>query len=248
MTELLTIIGLIAGGLIASEAGYRLGRILGQSNEAFGRQFDVIRSATFAMVAFLIAFAFSGAGSRFVDRLDIIVKEANALGTAWLRADLLPEPQKSKLKTALKEYTADRVQILSTDDWDEVQRLLAQVGDLQGRMWAQALDGAAGNAPLLALVLPPVNEVIDLHTTHLAAANRHLPLPILVVLLAMSALSLVLAGFGNGRVGRRFPLLDGIYAIVLAVALWMTFDLDRPRQGFIQISIQPLVDTLAGMK
>lgn len=68
------------------------------------------------------------------------------------------------------------------------------------------------------------------------------------MLLTTAALSLVLVGVGNGRSERRFPLLDAIYATVLAVALWMTIDLDRPRQGIIQISSQPLADTLAAMK
>ena len=70
----------------------------------------LVRTSTAALVAFLIGFAFSGAASRFIDRLDIIVKEANALGTAYLRADTIAEPQRSELKAALKEYTADRVQ------------------------------------------------------------------------------------------------------------------------------------------
>src|SRR5262245_43688418 len=108
MNEILIVVGLLAGGLAASEIGYRLGVAYTPRYEAFGRQFEVIRTATFALSAFLIAFAFSGAGTRFVERLDIIVEEANALGTAWLRADLLPEPQRSELKATLKEYTTDR--------------------------------------------------------------------------------------------------------------------------------------------
>ena len=248
MPEILTVAALLAGGLVACEVGYRLGLVFGPKYEAFGAQFDVIRGATFALVAFLIAFSFSAAGARYVDRLDIIVKEANALGTAWLRADVLPEPQRGEIKAALKEYTADRVVLLSSRDRDELERRLAKVGGLHGRMWAGALAGAEGNAPLMALVLPPINEIIDLHTTHLASATRRLPTPIVVVLLATASLSLILVGFGNGRSGRRFPLLDGIYAIVLAVALWMTIDLDRPRQGLIQVSIQPLADTLAAMQ
>jgi len=248
MTEILTVAGLLLGGLIASEIGYRLGLIYGPKYEAFGRQFDIIRGATFALVAFLIAFSFSGAGTRYVDRGDVIVQEANALGTAWLRADVLPDAQRSALKAAIKEYTADRVVLLSSRDRPELERLLAKVGGLHERMWAAALAGTEGNAPLMALVLPAVNDVIDLHTTHLALATRRLPVPILVVLLATSALSLLLVGFGNGHAGRRFPLLDGSYAIVLAVALWMTIDLDSPRQGIIQISSQPMVDALASMK
>jgi hypothetical protein len=97
-------------------------------------------------------------------------------------------------------------------------------------------------------VLPPLNEVFDLHTTHLALVHRQLPLPIMVVLLGTAAISLLLVGFGNGGSRRRFPLLDAVYAGVLGVALWMTIDLDHPRQGLIQVTSQPLVDTLATMK
>ena len=212
------------------------------------RQLDVIRTATFALVAFLIAFAFSGAGERFVNRLDVIVEEANALGTAWLRADVLPEPHRNELKATLKEYTTDRVALYQTRDRDEIDRLLGKVGDLQARMWTTALAGTAGNPPLMMQVLPPLNEVFDLHTTHLALVHRQLPLPIMVVLLGTAAISLLLVGFGNGGSGRRFPLLDAVYAGVLGVALWMTIDLDHPHQGLIRVTSQPLVDTLATMK
>jgi hypothetical protein len=248
MNIVLAFFGLLVGGFVASEIGFRAGRVIAPQDEPFGRQLDVIRTAVFALVAFLIGFAFSGAGSRYVDRIDIIVKEANALGTAWLRAEVLPEPQRGQLKAALKEYAADRVVMLSTDNQDEILRLLDKVPGLQQRMWAHALEGTKGDAPLMNVVLPSVNDVIDLHTTHLSLVLRHLPTPILLVLLLTAALALVLVGFGNGRVGRRFPILDGIYASVLAIALWMTIDLDHPRQGAIQLSIRPIVDTLAGMK
>ena len=72
------------------------------------------------------------------------------------------------------------------------------------------------------VVLPPINEVIDLHSTHLAMARRHLPLPIMAALLGTAAIGVGLLGFGNGRVGRRFTLLDSVYGIVLTAALWMT--------------------------
>ena len=248
MDEIPFVFVMLAGGLVASEIGFRLGAAFSPRSDSFAQHFDVIRTATFALSAFLIAFAFSGAGTRYVERLDIIVEEANAIGTAWLRADLLPEPQRGELKTELKEYTVDRVDMLSTQDQDEIQKRLAKVGDLQSRMWAAALAGTAGDAPLMNMVLPPLNDVFDLHTTHLALARRHLPLAIFVVLLSTAALSLVLVGFGHGRSGKRYLVLDGVYAAVLAVALWMTIDLDHPRQGLIQVTSQPLTDTLAGMK
>jgi hypothetical protein len=199
------------------------------------------------LVAFLIGFAFSGAASRFIDRLDIIVKEANALGTAYLRADTIAEPQRSELRAALKEYTADRVQLLSGERRDQIESLLAKVGGLHQRMWQAAINATQGNAPLMAVVLPPINEVIDLHSTHLAMVRRHLPLPIMAVLLGAAAIGVGLIGFGNGRIGRRFSLLDGVYGVVLAVALWMTIDLDYPGIGIITVSNRPVVETLAVM-
>jgi hypothetical protein len=92
MTELLVALGLIAGVVAAHEIGFRLGSLTRSDDEPFDRQVALVRTSTAALVAFLIGFAFSGAASRFIDRLDIIVKEANALGTAYLRADTIAEP------------------------------------------------------------------------------------------------------------------------------------------------------------
>jgi hypothetical protein len=116
------------------------------------------------------------------------VKEANALGTAYLRADTLAEPQRAELKTALKEYTADRITLLSREGRDQIKPLLAKVSGLHARMWKSAIRGTQDNAPLMAGVLPPINEVIDLHSTRLAMARRHLPTPIMAVLLVTAAI------------------------------------------------------------
>jgi hypothetical protein len=100
----------------------------------------------------------------------------------------------------------------------------------------------------MAIVLPPINEVIDLHTTHLAMTRRHLPIPIMTLLLGAAVISLGMVGFGNGRVGRRFSVLDSVYGVVLALALWMTIDLDYPGIGLIGVSNLPVAETLASMK
>src|SRR6476659_2729689 len=181
MTELLVALGLIAGVVAAHELGFWLGSSTRSTDEPFDRQVGLVRASTAALVAFLIGFSFSGAASRFIERQDIIVKEANALGTAYLRADVIAEPQRSELKGALREYTADRVRLLSGEERDQIQPLLAKVGGLHERMWRSAIKGTQDNAPLMGVVLPSINEVIDLHSTHLALARRHLPLPIGVV-------------------------------------------------------------------
>jgi hypothetical protein len=247
MTELLVALGLIAGVVAAHEIGFWLGSLTRSADEPFDRQIVLVRTSTAALVAFLIGFAFSGAASRFIDRLDIIVKEANSLGTAYLRADTIPEPQRDELKAALKEYTADRVTLLSREGRDQIGPLLAKVRGLHQRMWRSAIKGTQDNAPLMAVVLPPINEVIDLHSTHLAMVRRHLPIPIMTLLLGTAAMGIGMIGFGNGRVGRRFSALDSVYGAVLVVALWMTIDLDYPGIGIIRVSNLPVVETLAAM-
>jgi hypothetical protein len=247
MIELLVAMGLIAGVVAAHEIGFRLGSLTRSSDEPFDRQVGLVRTSTAALVAFLIGFAFSGAASRFIDRQDIIVKEANALGTAYLRADTIAEPQRGDLKAALKEYTADRVILLSREGRDQIESLLAKVSGLHKKMWRSAINATQGNAPLMTVVLPPINEVIDLHSTHLAMARRHLPIPIMTVLFGAAAIGVGIIGFGNGRLGRRFSVLDAVYGVVLAAALWMTIDLDYPGIGVVRVSNLPVIETLAAM-
>ena len=126
--------------------------------------------------------------------------------------------------------------------------LLKTAGPQQQRLWDIAIRGVSGNPQVMRLILPPLNEVIDLHTTHLAAARRHIPTAIMTALLISAALALALASFGNGQTGHRYPVLNFVYGFALATALWMTIDLDHPRRGLIQETIQPFVDTLASMK
>jgi hypothetical protein len=137
--------------------------------------------------------------------------------------------------------------LLSREGRDQIEPLLAKVNGLHERIWRSAIKATQDNAPLRAVVLPPINEVIDLHSTHLAMARRHLPVPIMAVLLGTAAIGVGMIGFGNGRVGRRFSVLDSVYGVVLAVALWMTIDLDYPGIGLIRVSNLPVVETLAAM-
>lgn len=248
LVEFVEPVVLVVGAFLASEFGYRLGRHHGPQGETFDKQLGLISSATFALVAFLIGFGFAGAGTRYVDRLDLIVKEANALGTSYLRADALPQPARGELKEALRQYAASRIELLARHDSATAVTLLSKVGTQHAQLWAIAMKGTAGNPQLMLVVLPSLNEVIDLHTTHLSAAIRHIPTPIMITLLLSAALALALASFGNGQAGRRYPILNFVYGFALAAAIWMTLDLDHPRRGFIQIDVRPLTDTLASMK
>src|SRR5262245_63414258 len=159
MTELLVALGLLAGVVVAHELGFWLGSLIRGADEPFDREVALVRASTAAVVAFLVGFAFSGAASRFTARVDVIVKEANALVTAYLRADAIAEPQRGELKAALREYTADRVRLLSGEERDQIEPLLAKVTGLHERMWSAAIKSTQDSPPLMAVVLPPINEV-----------------------------------------------------------------------------------------
>src|SRR5215475_598190 len=143
MTELLVAMGLIAGVVATHEIGFWVGSLTRSKDEPFDRQVGLVRTSTAALVAFLIGFAFSGAASRFIDRADVIVKEANALGTAYLRADTITEPERGELKAALREYTADRVKLLSREGRNQIEPLLVKVGGLHARMWKSVLNASS---------------------------------------------------------------------------------------------------------
>lgn len=248
LAELLIAAGLILGSWLSHRVGYLVGRKFDPKDETFGQQLGVVRGATQALVAFLVGFGFAGAGARFIERADLIVTESNAIGTAWLRADVLPEPARHDLKAALREYTKDRVAALGTNDRAEIMKRVEKVAGLHERMWSATLKGTANDPPLMLVMFPAVNQVIDLNAAHLALARRHWPMPIMAVLLAAAALSYGLVGFGAGRSRRTFSTLDSIYGVVLAVAMWMVIDLDYARRGVLQLSNAPMVEVLATMK
>jgi len=238
---------LVVALMICHEAGYQIGRRAGPSDADYQRRVDMIRNAIVALVTFLVGFSFAAAGSRFIDRQDMMVKETNAIGTAWLRAMTLGEPQRSVLQKELHDYAAERVVILRTYG-AELQRLIDGSGQRHKRMWQAGLDGTGGNHVLATLVLPPLNDVIDIHSEHVAMARRRIPPPILLIIIIGSAIGLGMIGYDNGLRQRRYFKLSATFAVVSAAALWMTVDLDRPRHGLLRISDRPYVELLESMK
>ena len=234
--------------LACHEAGYRLGHRVPKVDDDYKRRVDMIRNAILALVTFLVGFSFAGAGARFIERQDMIVKKSNAIGTAYLRAMLLPEPQRGQLQAELRQYAADRLELLRSYGRDNVQPLLAKAGEVQNRMWRIGVAGVGNDRPFASFMLPALNDVIDVHSEHLSAARRHVPQPILIVIIVTAAIGMAMIGYDNGLVRRRFFFLSGAFAVVSAASLWMTIDLDRPRHGFVRASEQPYAELLESMK
>jgi hypothetical protein len=199
------------------------------------------------LLGLLLGFAFSGATSRFMDRQQVIVAEANAMGTAYLRADLLPADVAEGLRAELRRYADRRIELFQEIDPASAGRLEREMEEMHPRLWDAARAGVAAKPEVMMAVLPPVNEVIDLLAKRNAMTRMHMPRLVVVVLIAAAAIAMGTIGYGSGLAHRRPRVLTLCFATLIAMVMWITIDLDHPRAGMIRMSEQPLVDARAGM-
>ncbi len=237
---------LIAGGilallLIALEVGFVVGRrATTDADPRASAAVGAVQGAILGLLGLLLAFTFAAAGGRFLERQDLIVQEANAIGTAYLRADLLDEPYRSELRAALKRYTEHRIDLSSRLRHGIEPAVLAEIDRLHARIWSAAIAGVTAKSSVIMGVLIPINEVIDLHATRLAAGRKRLPPIIMALLMACSLLAVGVTGYVCGMGGRRRAPLTVALAFLIGAALWITVDLDSPRAGLLQLSDAPL--------
>lgn len=241
--ELIVAPGLLLMLLLAQDAGFRLGKRARSSEHApTSGQMGALVGALLGLLGLLLGFSYAGAASRFIARQDLIVSEANAIGTAYLRAEMLNEPYRSSLRTALKEYTELRLEASKALRTGVDPLVLTELMKRQDRIWTSARDGVNDKPGMVMAVLPPVNEVIDLHTLRIAAGKRHVPNLIMAMLVACSALCIGVLGYDAGLAGRRNALLYASLAILIGTALWTTIDMDYARIGLVRLSDAPLQD------
>jgi hypothetical protein len=236
----------VAGGLLialsgALELGFRIGRRgHGQDPGDASGQVGVIQAAVLGLLGLLLAFSFAAAGGRFLERQDLIVQEANAIGTSYLRAELLADPHRTELRTALKEYTEHRIAAAEMLRQGWVQQILTESERMHERIWRAAREGVIARPEFSVAVLTPVNEVIDLHSVRVFASRKQLPWLVLTLLVMCSLLATGVIGYGCGLEGqRRLPLTLSL-TVLIGAALCVTIDLDQPRMGLLRLSDKPL--------
>jgi hypothetical protein len=241
IADVLTAALLFGGLVLALEAGCRAGlRSARKEGEKSGGQIGAIQGALFGLLGLLLAFSFAGAATRYLERQDLIVQEANAIGTSFLRADMLAEEHRSALRAALREYTGHRIAVAKRIQRSVDAADLAEVERLQGRIWSAASAGVTDRPASMLAVLEPINDVIDLHSLRMAAGRKHIPVLVMGLLVACSVLSVAVIGYGNGIAGKRHAPLALSLAFLIAAALWITIDLDHPRAGLMRLSDAPL--------
>lgn len=235
--------------LLAMEGGYRLGvnRRMHRTHEKEAPVGAMV-GATLGLLAFMLGFTFSMAASRFESRRTVLLNEANAVGTAYLRTSFLPESQRMVVRDMLRDYVDVRLEAARTMN---IAQAVADSEDLHARLWAhaEAAGQQAPNSIMVGLFVEALNEVIDLHSTRLQISVRsRIPLVIWGILYLIAALGMAGMGFQAGlsdtcRSAATIVLVLAFCSVMLLIA-----DLDRPREGMLRVSQQILVDLRASMK
>ena len=237
--SVLLAIGLFIGLLVCLEAGYRIGARSSRNNPELAHEgIGVIEAAVFALLGLLLGFSFAGGTSRLDARRQLIVQEANAIGTAYLRVDLLPSIDQPKMRRLFREYLDTRLRIYENlPDREVTQQAITRVAQLQQEIWADAVTASRTDPShdISRLLLPALNEMIDITTTRMIALRTHLPTLIFILLTMIALLSGLLAGYAMERRKSRSWLHILLYAAVVAVTIYTVRDLDSPRSGFIHL-------------
>lgn len=248
------VLGLTAGMLWLLEWGRRIGtRRLANDSEGARTGTGAVDGAVFALLGLLIAFTFSGAAARFDTRRQLVVEEANSIGTAWLRLDVLPAEAQPALRGLFRQYVDSRLEVYRRlPDLNAARAELDRSIQMQGEIWRLAVAGCqtAEGQRVAMLVLPALNEMFDIVTTRTMAGQTHPPAVIFVMLGVLSLCSALLAGFGMAGGRQRSWVHILAFTLILATTVYVILDLEFPRIGLIRVDAADalLVDLRQGMK
>jgi len=230
---------MMAGMWACLEIGFRVGRKrrasrTGETND----EITAVVAAVLGLLGLVLAFAFGNAQERFTARRAQIVEEANAIGTAYLRLDLLAPEEQRLLRPLFREYLETRIATFDRiSDRAAYKVLLARGARLQEEIWKRsaAASQASPNPATPILLLDALNKMIDITTTRDLATTTHAPFLILALLVVLSFLGALLAGDTLALKGRRYPLHMALFALAIAATVYVVIDLEYPRVGFITL-------------
>jgi len=234
-------------GWAAVELGYRIAkRRKLRAKDHTEAPAPPIVAATLGLLAFLVAFTFGAAASRFEERRQAVLAESNAINTSYLRAQMLPDPMAANARNLLREYVDVR---LSGTQPDQFAQALAKSEDLHKRLWSEAVAAAQKEkSPMTSLFMSSLNDVFAMHEKRVTAAvyNR-IPAGIWIGLYVLLILAMSVVGYYEGMSGTRHTL--AVFGMVLAFStvLAMIADLDRPGRGVLEVNQQSMMDLRKSM-
>src|SRR5258708_10910233 len=234
--------------LLSVECGYQLGKYRrGRHEEEKEAPLGTMVGAMLGLLAFILAFTFGLAAARFDARRQVLLDEANAIGTTYLRAGMLPD-RGQEIRALLRNYVDARLEAVRSDNIEEGIR---RSESIQHQLWgnAEAVGQKNPNSIVVGLFVQSLNEVIDLHAKRVQAAVRsRIPGAIWVGLFAVAAFSLAAMGYHAGLVGMGRSLAVLAVALTFSVVIELIADLDRPQQGVLRVSQRVLLDLQQSMR
>jgi len=248
----LVISGLVAGILLSIEAGHQVGRWRWPRLPASARTVPpTLEASVFGLMGLLIAFTFYGAGSRFDIRRNLIAQEANAIGTAYLRLDLLPAEAQPVLRDDFRKYLHSRLAVYRMiPDIKAVNAALDRSEALQNKVWSDAIEAARGSGIAeKTLLFTSLNEMIDITTVRVVALTTHPPAAVFAMLALTIVAASALAGYTMAASGIRDWVFAITFALVLGTAVYVILDYEFPRIGLLRVDPvdQVLIETLKKM-
>jgi hypothetical protein len=243
-------IGTVLIVLLATEVGYHLGLWLYARYPSMGRSSMTgpLIGGMMGLLAFLLALTFAAAVGQHADRKGMVVTEANAIGTAYLRAGFLEEPDKEKSRGLLSEYV--EVRLAPQSDPALFDSAVARSEEIHAQLWSIVEENVRQEkkSDIMALYAEAINTVIDVHTLRLTAAERRLPSGLLAVLYLALVFSFLLLGVASSDDGKRIPPLTlFLFAMVFVTTMILILDLNRPLSGLVTVSQEALEDLLRSL-
>ncbi len=226
--------------LIASEVGHAFGwRAAEEANVT------TLEAAILGLLALMISFTFSMGLTRFDERRVAVLNESNAIGTAALRARLLPAPQNVESLKLFSQYVAIRLAITQrVPSPSEMSTAITRSNQIQDALWLQAKLVMAKDSGMVptGLYIQALNEMFDDQQKRLTAYINRVP-NIVFLFYGIAFVAIGFAGYSSGTEGRHWRLPVYIMSILVASVILLIQDIDRPGVGFISVSQQPLIDT-----
>jgi len=232
---------------ISTQIGARLLRRQQILDDKVRVHFDVILAATLTLLGLIIGFTFSMAISRYDQRKNLEEAEANAIGTEYVRADLLPPADAAKVRSLLRNYLDQRILYYSTRDAHESTRINARTLQLQGELWTAVLAPATAQpTPIVALAVGGMNDVFNSQGYTQAAWWNRIPIAAWCLMAVIAACCCMLLGYSARNVGAG-SRLHAIIPFVVSVSVFLIADIDSPNGGIIRVSPQNLLSLAQSM-
>jgi hypothetical protein len=232
--------------VVAAEAGFRLGRKSGARREEETKvRISAVEAGVLGVLGLLLGFTLVMAVSRFDTRRQLVLEEANAIGTSFWRSQLVPPPEGPELAGLLREYVDAKLHYFDAGvDPALLGPSRERIARLQEELWSRAASFARKDSRSVpaGLLLQSLNQTFDLESARWTALVIHVPESVIWVDGFVGLLAVLMVGYTFGVSGRRNPFSMGLLALCIATVLGVIVDLDQPGRGLIQVSQQPLVD------